>query len=273
MATPFEAATAVIPVADGRYAATIAGGWEISGNANGGYLLAMAARAMADAVGRPPLSVTAHYLAPGRSGPCEVVVEVLRDGRRMATVEARLIVGGSVVLVALGVFGQQVAGGPDYIGSVPPDLPPFDECVAALPSVLLTGFAERVHSRLHPDDAGFRAGRPSGRPELRGWFALADTRRDEFQFDELVLLLAADSFAPVCFQVPGVPLGWAPTLELTVHVRRRPQPGVLRCRFSTRFLQDGMFEESGELWDSADNLVAESFQLALTPRSSRPAEK
>ena len=80
MVTEFGAATAVsrVAMADGRaeYAAEIAPGWDIAGNANGGYLIALAARAMADAVGRPPLSITAHYLSPGKPGP---VVARLRE--------------------------------------------------------------------------------------------------------------------------------------------------------------------------------------------------
>ncbi len=75
-----EQATAVHPRGDGTYDATIATGWDIAGNANGGYLIALAARAMADATGRPPLSLTAHYLSPGRVGPVEVAVDVVRAG-------------------------------------------------------------------------------------------------------------------------------------------------------------------------------------------------
>ena len=45
----FEAATGVVAEGDGAYAARIEPGWDIAGNANGGYLIALAARAMADA--------------------------------------------------------------------------------------------------------------------------------------------------------------------------------------------------------------------------------
>jgi hypothetical protein len=45
-----------------------------------------------------------------------------------------------------------------------------------------------------------------------------------------------------------------------------PAPGPLRCRFFSRFLADGMFDESGEIWDSTGTLVAHSRQLALVPR-------
>ena len=82
------------------------------------------------------------------------------------------------------------------------------------------------------------------------------SRRHEF---------AADAFAPVCFQVPQFTVSWAPTLELTVHIRQRPAPGPVRVAFSSRFIQDGMFEEDGEVWDHRGVLVAQSRQLALIP--------
>lgn len=47
-----------------RFEAEIRPGWDIGGNANGGYLLAIAGRAMAEAVGRPPRDTPAempHY--------------------------------------------------------------------------------------------------------------------------------------------------------------------------------------------------------------------
>ena len=106
----------------------------------------------------------------------------------------------------------------------------------------------------------------SGRAEVAGWFTFSDLGLDEQEFDAIGLLQVADSFVPVCFNHPAVPAAWAPTLELTVHVRGNPVPGPLRCRFRSRFIQDGMFEEDGEIWDASDTLVAQSRQLALIPR-------
>ena len=261
----FDAATAVHALGDGRYRARIDEGWDIAGNANGGYLIALAARAIHDSVGRPPLSVTAHYLAPGRSGPCEVSVEVLRAGRRTATAIARLRTDVDA-LVVVGTFGEQIPGGPTVIDGMPPDLPAFEDCVRTVPPVPGSGFGERVHVRVRPDDAAFREGRPTGTGEISGWFTFADASPAEQQLDAFGLLQASDAFAPVCFNRYEVPLAWAPTLELTVHVRGVPAPGPLRCRFRNSFMQNGLFEEDGEMWDSRDMLVAQSRQLALIPR-------
>ena len=269
MSGEFEAATAVRRRDGGRgdgtgsgvYDAEIAPGWDIGGNANGGYLMALAATAMTDAVGRPPLSLTAHYLLPGKVGPCEIDVDVLRAGRRMATAAARLRTNGDAAISLLGTFGELGPSVAVMTDGAPPPLPPFDECVSSGPPVE-SGFMDRVDVRIRPGDAGFREGRPSGIAEIAGWFEFADRH----PVDALGLLLVADAFAPVCFNRPEFPLGWAPTLELTVHVRGVPAPGRLRCVFRSRFMQNGMFEEDGEMWDSAGHLVAQSRQLALIPK-------
>ncbi len=73
-----------------------------------------------------------------------------------------------------------------------------------------------------------------------------------------------DALPPVAFDL-GRP-GWAPTLELTVHVRAKPAPGPLRVRHATRNVAGGHFEEDCEVWDSADRLVAQGRQLARMPR-------
>ena len=49
-------------------------------------------------------------------------------------------------------------------------------------------------------------------------------------------------------------------------VREVPAPGPLRVQFRSRFVQNGMFEEDGEVWDSRDVLVAQSRQLGLLLR-------
>ena len=81
-----------------RFAAEVKPGWDIGGNANGGYLMAIAGRAMAEAVGRPPVTLTAHYLRPAPAGPCEVEVAGVRSGRRFATATASLTMESGRIL-------------------------------------------------------------------------------------------------------------------------------------------------------------------------------
>ncbi|MDG2262551.1 MAG: thioesterase family protein, partial [Actinomycetota bacterium] len=52
-------------------------------------------------------------------------------------------------------------------------------------------------------------------------------------------------------------------LELTVHVRRVPAEGWVRAVFETDDLHNGLFVESGSLWDSNGELVARSRQVAM----------
>lgn len=264
MVSAFEQATAVEQIGEWQYRGAIAEGWDIAGNANGGYVMAVGARAMSAALGRPPLSVTAHFLSPGPVGEAIVDVTIIRDGRRMAVARATLSVDDRAIISLLGTFAPPVEHdetAPSYDSSAPPELPPIDECVRRGPPVE-SGFGTKVSGRYHPDDSGFVVGQKSGRPLARGWFEFADRG----SIDEFGLLLVADAFAPVCFNVHDVPVSWAPTLEMTTHIRARPADGPVRVRFESRHLRDGYFEEDGEIWDSTGLLVAQSRQIALVPR-------
>jgi hypothetical protein len=94
-------------------------------------------------------------------------------------------------------------------------------------------------------------------PEVTGWTRFSDGRPPDVRS----LPLFADAFPPPVFELG--PAGWVPTIELTVHVRARPEPGWLRARFATHVLVDGYLSEDGELWDEAGTLVAQSRQLAM----------
>jgi len=246
-----------------RFAAEVKPGWDIGGNANGGYLMAIAGRAMAEAVGRPPVTLTAHYLRPAPAGPCDIEVTTVRSGRRFATATATLTMASGQVLALLGTFGDQTPGGPSRTTEAPVVLPDYDDCELPPPSTdgPVPEMFRRLAVRIRPGDEGFRAGNPSGRAEIRGWFAFADGEL----IDAIGLLLVADAFPPPIFNT-DLPAAWVPTVELTVHVRGVPEPGPLRCWFRTRFIHDGLLDEEGEIWDSTGKLVAQSRQLALYPR-------
>lgn len=262
----FADATGVELQPDGRFAGAVVDGWDIAGNANGGYLLALAGRALSMATGRAdPATVTAHYLAPAQAGPVTITTEVLKTGKRFTTAWARMENAERPLLAVLASFTDLSSGGAvpvERLEATPPELPDPEDCVPMSSAPPFPPpFMDRVELRLHPEDSGFGSGAPSGQPLVRGWFRL----RDDEPIDTLALLCAVDAFPPTAFNAT-LPVGWTPTLELTAHVRARPGPGWLRCQFRTRFVSAGFLEEDGEVWDPTGRLVAQSRQLALVPR-------
>lgn len=262
----FEAATAVEALGDGRYRGEVLEGWDVVGNAHGGYLLSIAARALALATGRPdPVTVTAHYLRSGRPGPVTVETHVLRSGRRFATASATVSAEDGPIVSVLGTFGDLAADDgdrPELLDGGPPELPDPATLAHVVPGdPFPPAFMGNLDLRLHPADGGFLVGERSGTPRIRGWLGL----RDGQPIDTLALLTMVDAMPPTVFNVE-LPIAWVPTLELTAHVRARPAPGLLSCDVRTRFVSAGFLEVDGEYWDSTGTLVAQSRQLALVPR-------
>ncbi|WP_326571644.1 thioesterase family protein [Actinacidiphila glaucinigra] len=264
-----ETAVTARPGEPSVYDAELHEGWRIGMGVNGGLLLALAGRALAEELGgdgqghRDPFSISAYYLSTSLPGPVTARTETLRRGRTVSTGMVSLVQNGEERLRAIATYGD--LNGHDHAGDVrtsatPPQMPPPEKCVgtdAAPPEFLKNSpMLERIELRLDPDTVGWAVGAPSGRGMVQGWLRMPDGREP----DPLMLLLAVDSLPPVSFDL-GIP-GWAPTLELTTHVRARPEPGWLRLKHSTRNFADGYMEEDAEVWDSAGRLVAQSRQLA-----------
>ncbi|MEX2252189.1 MAG: thioesterase family protein [Acidimicrobiia bacterium] len=263
----FDSATAVERADDTTWTGSIQPGWDIFENANGGYMMAIAARAMSGAAdGRLPVSVTAHFTRPGKPGRVSITTEIVRAGRTFSTVRANLSSEAGVVLAMLGTFAEadRSPGDTLLVDAEIPEVPPPDECIPALPAVdgpLPPPLMSKVEERIHPDDAGTLLGKPTGRPRMRGWLRLRDGER----MTPFTLLLAADAFSPAIFNTT-LPLAWTPTLEMTTQIRATEVEGWLRCQFTTRFITGGFLEEDGEVWDEEGRLVAQSRQIALIPR-------
>jgi len=264
----FGQASALNRIDQNTWQGEIPPGWGILGNANGGFLLGVAARSGVLASGRPdPVTITGHFLAPAATGPITVETAVLKEGRRFATVRSEIYSEeGLRLLAVLGSYGELVPGSaPERVAALPPELPPVEECIRIEPTeVFPPPFMGRVDLRLHPDDMPTGTAGPRCQIQLRGWFRW----RDAEPIDTVGLVVAADAFPPTAFSA-DLPVGWVPTLELTTHVRERPPPdGWLRCSFTTRFITGGFVEEDGELWAESGRLIAQSRQLALIAESS-----
>ena len=269
----FDRGIVVEPTELGEYAANLDAGWVVGGGVNGGYALAVignAIRAELTAEGQPdPVSVSAYYLSPTKPGPATVRVRRIRVGGNRSTVAASLVQeheGHEVErITALAVYGD-IDRMPTEVQRqiTPPELPPLEDCLDArqAPEEVrrMAPLLERFGTRIDPAYVGWAVGKPSGSGIIQGWFKLADDR----PLDPIALLMVVDALPPVTFDL-GLP-GWAPTLELTAHVRARPAAGWAIVRHATRNISGGQFEEDCEVWDSEGNLVAMSRQLALLPR-------
>ncbi|MGW4322562.1 thioesterase family protein [Streptomyces sp. NPDC004684] len=262
----FDRDTAVARRAPGVYDIDLSAGWTIINAVNGGYLLAVLGRALADALPHPdPFTVSAHYLTASRPGPAVVRTDVVRTGRTLSTGQASLFQyddGREVERIRVLASYGDLAALPDDVRTTaePPAIPPVEQCFGPedgpAPVEGSSAIADRLMLKLDPATLGWALGAPSGKGEMRAWFGLADGRDP----DPLSLLLAVDALPPTAFEL-GLK-GWVPTVELTVHVRCRPAPGPLRISITTRNLAGGFLEEDAEVWDSADRLVAQSRQLA-----------
>ncbi|WRZ90411.1 thioesterase family protein [Streptomyces sp. NBC_01007] len=263
----FDRDTAVTQREAGVYDVDLSAGWTIINAVNGGYLLAVLGRALADALPHSdPFTVSAHYLTASQPGPAVVRTDVVRTGRTLSTGQASLFQyddeGREVERIRVLASYGDLDTLPDDVRTTarPPEIPPMDQCFgpqdAPAPIPGSSAITDRLFLKLDPATLGWALGAPSGKGEMRSWFGLADGR----DADPLSLLLAVDALPPTAFEI-GLS-GWVPTVELTVHVRCRPAPGPLRVSITTRNLAGGFLEEDAEVWDSADRLVTQSRQLA-----------
>ncbi|WP_372729218.1 thioesterase family protein [Nocardioides sp.] len=267
MGYEFDSQIEVLHEGGGRYSVDLAAGWLVGGGINGGYLLAVLGNALrAHLPGKPdPLAVSAHYLSASIPGPAAVRVDVRREGGSVATAAVELVQGDDVRITALATYGDFDRLGDDVRTTArQPEMPAVEDCVPnTVAPAEVRKFAplmDRFEMRFHPGQVGWAVGKPSGNGVLSAWFRLIDGREP----DPISLLMVVDSLPPVTFEL-GMP-GWAPTLELTAHVRAKPAPGWLLVRHESRNVAGGMFEEDCEVWDSAGRLVAQSRQLARQPR-------
>lgn len=259
----FDDETAVVERLPGEWSSVLSARWSIDDTANGGYALTPVLRAMGRAGGHPdPLSVTTHFLRPVRprsGGVAAVRTAVVRQGRTTTVCTGTLEHDGSDRLTAIGAFGDvdELVGVDLPITVPPPEIPPPDACVhrSELAQGVDLAILDRLDVRIHPDHAVSGAA-PAAVLDGRIRFA------DGTDPTALALPLFTDAFPPSLYVLAGR-VGWVPTIELTVHVRRRPVAGWIQARFECDDLSRGRMIESGSLWDASGALVARSRQLGL----------
>ena len=259
-----EAETSIRSIGDGRYTARLDAAWNIGSNPNGGYALLPALRAMLDLAAHPdPLSITVHFLRPAIGDrQADLTAEIVRAGRSTTNATATLTQDGTLRLIAHAVLGDLAeaahAAAPDPgLTLTPPDVPPPSQCVERrqLGQGVDLPILSRLDVRIRPEQV---TPDRCGPAVVEGWIRLADGAPPDSRW----LPLFVDAFPPALRTRMG-PVGWVPTIELTVHVRRRPASGWVLARFECDDVEGGRMIETGTLWDSTGAVIARSRQLGL----------
>lgn len=253
------------------WSAQIAPHWNIGDKPNGGYLMAVMLQALSSelalGVSDPadeqpdPLTLTAHFLRPGIPGaPGTISTEVLKRGRSISTVRGTLVQDGKTRVEMMAGFGSLANNGPSDVDiDLPaPTFPPIEDGTdraTLVQGVKEMSLLDRVEVRVLPEHREFVLGSDA---RMAGWIRFNDGRPP----DSIGVALFADAFPPSLFSKLGT-VGWVPTLEMTVQIRRRPAPGWLAASFTTDDLTGGRFIETGTLWDSTGQVVAHSRQLGM----------
>jgi acyl-CoA thioesterase len=261
----FDNDIAFARTAEGRYEVEIDRGWWIVRGPNGGYIAAMLANAIADAVGdpgRPLRSFTVHYLRPPAEGQAQIETVVERSGRTVTTVSARLVQDGKLQVLATAAHAvPRKTGGFDHAPI--PDVPPAAECprrVVDAPIPMHDRYEQRV--ALGPD---MRSGPRIREAITGGWIRLAEPR----PWDPTLIAAVADAWPPAVFSTYEMPEigGGVPTVDLTVHViapdalaKLAPEDFVF-VRYETRVVRGGYLEEDGDIWSPTGQLLARARQV------------
>ena len=261
----FEKESAVKHVGENLYRGELCEGWRVGAVPNGGYVMAMAARALREVLPhKDPLTVSAFYLAPTELGPVDCQIEILRLGRNTSFAEVKMYQQGELRVKVTAAY-TDLAGlhGENWSAAPRPEYPGWEECEPSGQKGV--EFRQRSELRLVSGNEVFSKRQPIGSGEFQGWLR----HRDGSDPDALSLLMFADALPPPVMTIFG-PQGWVPTLELTVQVRAHPAPGPLQARLYCRHLTRGVVEEDGEFWDSSGQLVAITRQTAkLRVKKSR----
>jgi acyl-CoA thioesterase len=261
---PFDADTALAGAGEGPRRAVVSERWFVETGPNGGFMAALATRALIDAAGgddRSPRSLTLHFLAPPAAGELEVTAAVERAGRSTTFASLRIMQAGATVALGLGCCAVWREGQPEWDELERPQAPPPGELAPLTRIPVAPRFLENYEMRPWPD--------PPGPATAGGWMRTARPRAA----DPVLLAALTDAWVPAAFLKMGEP-SFVPTIDLTIHWRAPADaapgehPYVLGL-FSTRLGAGGTWEEDGELWSEDGVLLAQSRQLAIVRRARR----
>lgn len=262
-------ATTLTPAGDSAFTAEIGEGWGQGRATFGGLLTAFALRAAESLVpdGRPVRSVLVDFVGPASEGPVRVEATLLRSGRALTQVEARVIQGDAPVAIVVAAYGASRQTAVRWPAAPGVEQPDRDGLMAFpyLPGITPV-FTQHFDYRWATDRLPFTG---ADLPDIRGWVR----ERDGGPVDAAAVLAFIDSWpAPVLSMVAGpVPASTVTWMVDFVGTDALGASGDDWWFFhgTTVAAGDGYADIEGRLTTEDGRLVAVSRQLAA--EFSRPA--
>jgi acyl-CoA thioesterase len=233
----------------------IAAGWS-QGRATFGGLVAglLVARAAALCGERPLRAASFAFVGPASPGPADLDGAVLRAGRSVTQVEAKLAQDGETRAALLASFGDERPSAIALAGEPPPPLPAPD---AIPPLAPIPGVTPEFFEHF---DVRFAAGAPpfsgAAEPDFGGWMAFAQPPA-RFGARELVVL--ADAWPPAVAPLLDRPAP-ASTLSWTLELTDGPYTPFWQYAVHTHTAGGGYALSTARIWDQEGNLRAISHQ-------------
>lgn len=259
-----------------RYRGTIDPIWTVGDKLHGGTMVAASASAAVhrlrvahpDSADMFPIAASTDFLGAPDPGEVEFEVRIRKTGRQICLIDADLVQGGRCLVHSTFTLGHLDAGDPAYRREVVGDMPAEPSADAIWyepdsPMGRLVHVAQGASVAIDPTWARFLA-REQGTPRLRLWIRPRAGDESDPDVAAYFAMMAGDMSPPVPANLLGH-TGWAPTVQLTTYLRRRPAPGWLRIIATAQEIGGRMFDEDQVVLDSTGAVVAQTRQLALIP--------
>ena len=271
MGNHFLDGSSVRAESDGRYRADIDDVWTLRPLPQGGFVAALALRAMQQHLDDPAQTLRSFhttFVAPVAQGPVTIDVELLRRGRTLSHLQAEVRSEGA----EHGHLTTAVFGGPRrgfaFTDLEPPvDVAPWAECVS-FRDPLPEGVEGFEPMRFWEEILEGRAG--SGHPPWEEYEPDRAEHATWYRFDQPPLL-ADGELDPLALPVlvdtmPGAvaeKLGpganrdwWGPSVDLTMHLFAPTSSTWLLAHNTARHAGDGYASADMALWDRGDDGTA-----------------
>lgn len=259
------------------FQATLNPDWETFGPC-GGYLAAIALRAVGQHTGRPrPVSISCAFLRRGAAGPADITVRTLAETRRASSVVVRVIQDARPLMEAFVWVVNGDLAGPAHDAAPMPSVTPPEE-LRELDTLLPPGYTRPFASwrkgveerTLSYDFDSCR--RPFGEPRILSWFRFRPVPTFDDPFVDggrSLLLIDTLPFPAASAAYRELPPYLAQSLDLTVRFHRVvPGQEWLLCEATAPVAGDGLLSGRTRIWGRDGALLASGGQQLIFSKLS-----